>query len=44
MEHVGLAGGPVVPFAEDVATADLPHLHELVDRVMHVEKQLAEEK
>jgi 4-hydroxy-tetrahydrodipicolinate synthase len=43
MDHIGLAGGPVVPFIEDVAAVDLPHLHELVDRVMHVEKQLAEE-
>ncbi len=40
MERAGLAGGPVVPFAEDVASADLPRLHELVDRVMQVEQSL----
>ena len=40
MERARLAGGPVVPFAEDVAEGDLPHLHLLVDRVMEIEKTL----
>ncbi len=44
MDHMGLAGGPVVPFVEDVAAVDLPRLYELVDSVMRVEKQLAEEQ
>ncbi len=41
MERAGLAGGPVVPFAEDVASDDLPHLYRLIDRVMEREKQLS---
>ena len=41
MECAGLAGGPVVPFAEDVASADRPRLQALVERVMEVEKSLA---
>ena len=40
MERAGLAGGPVVPFAEDVSSDDLPHLNALVDRVMESEEQL----
>ena len=33
MERVGLAGGPVIPFAEAVAAEDLPRLHALVDKL-----------
>lgn len=40
MMRAGLAGGPVVPFAEDVADADLPRLNEIIDRVMAVEQSL----
>jgi len=40
MERAGLAGGPVVPFAEDVAGEDLTQLHLCVDRVMEIEKTL----
>jgi 4-hydroxy-tetrahydrodipicolinate synthase len=40
MERAGLAGGPVVPFAEDVSIDDLPQLNALVDRVMENEEQL----
>ena len=40
MERSGLAGGPVVPFAEDVAANDLPRLHSLVDKLAEVEIQM----
>lgn len=34
MDYTGLAGGPVIPFAEDVEAADLPRLHELMDLLL----------
>ena len=40
MERVGLAGGPVIPFAEDVAAEDLPRLHALVDALAEAERQM----
>ena len=40
MRRADLAGGPVVPFAEDVADSDLPRLNDIIDRVMAVEKSL----
>lgn len=40
MDRAGLAGGPVVPFAEDVAAEDLPRVHALVDELMQTEDQL----
>ena len=40
MMRANLAGGPVVPFAEDVAESDLARLNEMIDRVMVVEKSL----
>ena len=42
MEYAGLAGGPVVPFAEPVAEADLPRLHAMVDRLLRREGELRE--
>jgi 4-hydroxy-tetrahydrodipicolinate synthase len=43
MDRAGRAGGPVVPFAEDVAEEDLPRLHELVDELMQIENQMVAE-
>ena len=40
MRRAGLAGGPVVPFAEDVDDSDIPRLNDMIDRVMAVEKSL----
>ena len=40
MDHAGLAGGPVIPFAEDVALQDLPRLHAMVDALMREERAL----
>ena len=40
MERFGLAGGPVVPFAEDVAAEDLPRLYALVDKLAETERQI----
>lgn len=31
MNYAGLAGGPVIPFVEDVATHDLPRVHQMMD-------------
>ncbi len=42
MQCAGLAGGPVVPFAEEVARGDMPRVQALVERVMAVEKSLIE--
>lgn len=41
MERVGLAGGPVIPFAEEVAAEDLPRLHALVDELAAAERLVA---
>lgn len=43
MDRAGLAGGPVVPFAEDVAAEDLSRVHALVDDIMQTEGQLKTE-
>jgi 4-hydroxy-tetrahydrodipicolinate synthase len=43
MDYAGLAGGPVVPFVEDVAAADLPRVHELMDRLQVEETRLRDE-
>lgn len=40
MEQFGLAGGPVIPFAEDVAAEDQPRLHALVAALAEAERQL----
>ena len=40
MERVGLAGGPVIPFAEEVADEDVPRLHALVDALVEAERQM----
>ena len=42
MEYAGLAGGPVVPFAEPVAASDLPRLHDMMDRLLGREAELRE--
>ena len=42
MEYAGLSGGPVIPFAEPVAEADLPRLHGMMDRLLGLESQLRE--
>lgn len=31
MDYAGLAGGPVIPFVEDVAERDLPRVHQMMD-------------
>jgi 4-hydroxy-tetrahydrodipicolinate synthase len=41
MDRAGLAGGPVIPFAEDVAPADLPRVYTLVDILLEKEKSLS---
>jgi len=40
MDRAGLAGGPVVPFAEDVAPEDLPRVQALTDALMKEEQAL----
>ena len=42
MEYAGLAGGPVVPFAEAVSAADLPRLHDMMDPLLRREAELRE--
>lgn len=41
MDYAGLAGGPVVPFVEDVAPGDLPRVHELMADLLREEADLA---
>ncbi|HJP28969.1 MAG: dihydrodipicolinate synthase family protein [Candidatus Latescibacteria bacterium] len=41
MDYAGLVGGPVVPFAEDVAAADLPRVHEMMDALLAEEGLLS---
>ena len=43
MHVAGLAGGPVIPFAEDVASADLPRLQNMVAGLMGEEMRLRKE-
>ena len=40
MDYAGLSGGPVIPFAEDVASQDLPRLNAMVNRLMVEERAL----
>lgn len=40
MSYAGLAGGPVIPFAEDVAEADLPRVHTMMDGLLKEEQSL----
>ncbi|MCH8291895.1 dihydrodipicolinate synthase family protein [Candidatus Poribacteria bacterium] len=42
MDYVGLAGGPAIPFAEDVAPKDLPQVQAMVDVLMKSHCQLIE--
>ena len=42
MDYAGLAGGPVIPFAADVAAEHLPRLHSMVERLMGEERTLGE--
>ena len=42
MDYAGLTGGPVIPFACDVASEDLPRLHAMGDRLMQEEEMLRE--
>ena len=42
MDYAGLAGGPVIPFAADVAAQELPRVHAMMDRLMKEEKALRE--
>ena len=42
MDYAGLAGGPVIPFVEDVDAADLPRVHELMDRLQEEVARLGE--
>ena len=42
MDHAGLAGGPVIPFAEDVVPQDLPRVHAMVGALMREEHALRE--
>lgn len=40
MDYAQLAGGPVIPFAEDVAAEDLPRVHQIMDGLLAEEKHL----
>ena len=40
MNYAGLAGGPVIPFAEDVGPQDLPRVHAMMDVLMKEETAL----
>ena len=42
MECAGLAGGPVIPFAEDVAAGDRPRLDGMVEVLLNEENKLRE--
>ena len=42
MDYAGLAGGPVIPFAEPVAEADLARLYEMMSRLLEQEERLRE--
>jgi 4-hydroxy-tetrahydrodipicolinate synthase len=41
MEIAGLAGGPVIPFAEDVADADRPRVQQMMDGLLAEEAALS---
>ena len=40
MDYAGLAGGPVIPFAEDVEAGDLPQVRQLMDLLLAEETRL----
>lgn len=40
MDYAGLAGGPVIPFAEDMEAGDLPRVQELMDLLLAEETRL----
>nr|MCS5613615.1 dihydrodipicolinate synthase family protein [Candidatus Poribacteria bacterium] len=40
MDYIGLSGGPVIPFATDVSSKDLPRVHAIMDALMTEEKTL----
>lgn len=40
MDYANLAGGPVIPFAEDVADTDLPRVHSMMDALLAEERSL----
>ena len=40
MDYIGLAGGPVIPFAIDVSDQDLPRVHAMMDALVTEEKTL----
>jgi 4-hydroxy-tetrahydrodipicolinate synthase len=42
MDVAGLAGGPVIPFAEDVAAADLPRVRQMLEELLAEEQRLCE--
>lgn len=39
MNYAKLAGGPVIPFVEDVAEKDLPRLHQMMDILLDEERR-----
>jgi len=43
MNYCGLGGGPVIPFAEDVAAADLPRVNAMMEILMQEEEKLRKE-
>lgn len=43
MDCAGLAGGPVIPFAEDVAAEELPRVRDMVDILLREDSRLAKE-
>ena len=44
MECAGLAGGPVIPFAEDVAAEDRPRVAQMIKVLQDAESKLKEER
>jgi 4-hydroxy-tetrahydrodipicolinate synthase len=42
MDRAGLAGGPVIPFVEDVAPEDMPRVQALTDALMKEEQALSQ--
>jgi dihydrodipicolinate synthase/N-acetylneuraminate lyase len=43
MEVAGLAGGPVIPFAEDVAAADMPRVRQMLEGLLAEEQRLCDD-
>ena len=40
LEYANLAGGPVIPFVEDVAEKDIPRVHKMMDVLLKEEQKL----